>query len=85
MSDLNLFYPPISKSVKVNQFKIVDVKIKLFESAKIIVFLYDMNDSYYDARYYELTTDVYLQWSSDDSFLTKYVKMKLQEECDNNT
>lgn len=83
MSDFNLFYPPILKSVKINQFKIVDVRIKLFESAEFRVLLYDADNNLCDSRFYELTTDLYLQWNSDDSFLTKYVKMKLQEESNN--
>jgi hypothetical protein len=79
----NTFYPPIIKSVKLNTFRITDVKIKLFESATFTVLLFDQDNKLCDGRYYELDTEEYLQWNADDSWLVKWVKTKLQEESIN--
>ena len=81
----NTFYPPIIKSVKLNTFRITDVKIKLFESATFTVLLFDQDNKLCDGRYYELNTEEYLQWNADDSWLVKWVKTKLQQESNNNT
>ena len=81
----NTFYPPIIKSVKMNSFRITDVKIKLFESATLTVLLFDQDNKLSDGRYYTLDTEEYLQWNSDDTWLVKWVKLKLQNESENNT
>ena len=80
----NTFYPPIIKSVKLNTFRITDVKIKLFESATFTVLLFDQDNKLCDGRYYELDTQSYLEWNADDSWLVKWVKTKLQQESENN-
>jgi len=80
----NTFYPPIIKSVKLNTFRITDVKIKLFESATFTVLLFDQDNKLCDGRYYTLNTEEYLQWNADDSWLVKWVKNKLQQESENN-
>jgi hypothetical protein len=83
MSDLVSFYPQLSKVVKINQFQIDNIKIKLFESVSFTVMLYDINNNFCDCRYFELSTDEYLQWGQDDAYLIKYVKTKLAEESKN--
>lgn len=80
----NTFYPPILKTVKLNTFRITDVKIKLFESASLTVLLFDQDNKLCDSRFYELDTETYLQWNADDQWLVKFVKAKLQQESDNN-
>jgi len=79
------FYPPINKIIKINQFQIVDVKISLFEKANFRVLLYDTDGILTDNRYFELDTEQYLQWNSDDRWLINYVKSKLQDESQNQT
>jgi hypothetical protein len=81
--ELISFYPQLSKVVKINQFQIDNIKIKLFESASFTVLLYDVNEILCDSRYFELSKDEYLQWGQDDGYLIKYVKTKLAEECKN--
>jgi len=80
----NTFYPPIIKSVKLNTFRITDVKIKLFESASLTVLLFDQDNNLCDSRFYELDIESYLEWNADDSWLVKWVKNKLQNETENN-
>jgi len=85
MSELTPFYPQLSKTIKINQFKIVDVKINLFESAEFRVLLYDINNNLCDSRFYQLTKEEYLLWGADDTYLTKYAKKKLEQESNNNS
>jgi hypothetical protein len=79
------FYPPINKIIKINQFQIVDVKISLFEKANFRVLLYDTDGKLTDNKFFELNTEEYLQWNSDDRWLINYVKSRLQDESQNQT
>jgi predicted HAD superfamily phosphohydrolase YqeG len=78
-----VFYPQVVKVVKINQFKIVDVKIDLFKSASYTALLYDVDDNLCDSRFYTLTEDEYSQWYNDDNYLIKITKDKLQQESNN--
>jgi hypothetical protein len=82
-SERTVFYPQMAKVVKINQFKIVDVKIDLFKTASFSVLLYDINDQLCDSRFYELTELQYSQWFNDDSYLVKLAKDKLTAEAQN--
>ena len=83
MCDLSVFYPQIAKVVKINQFKIVDVKIELFKKASYSVLLYDINNQLCDSRFYELTEEEYAKWFNDDNYLIKITKDKLSVEAQN--
>lgn len=83
MSSLNAFYPQIQKVIKINQFKIADVKIELFKTASFTVLLYDINDQLCDSRFYNLTEEEYKQYGTDDNYLIKIAKERLQQECQN--
>ncbi len=83
MNELSVFYPNITKVVKINQFKIVDVKIDLFKSASYSVLLYNTNNELCDSRFYQLTEEQYSQWFNDDNFLIKITKDKLSLEGQN--
>jgi hypothetical protein len=83
MNDLSVFYPNITKVVKINQFKIVDVKIDLFKSASYSVLLYNTNNELCDSRFYQLTEEQYSQWFNDDNYLVKITKDKLSLEGQN--
>lgn len=74
------FYPPITKSIKINSFKIVDVKVDLFDKAYFRVLLYDIDGNLCDNKFYQLTPEEYSEWGSDDQYLVKYVKSKLSEQ-----
>ena len=83
MNNLSIFYPNITKVVKINQFKIVDVKIDLFKSASYSVLLYNTNNELCDSRFYQLTEEQYSQWFNDDNYLVKITKDKLSLEGQN--
>jgi hypothetical protein len=80
----NFFYPPICKNVKINSFRIIDVKVRLFESASFSVLLYDTENNLCDSRHYEMPTCDYELWYNDDTYIIKWAKNKLQEESENN-
>ena len=82
-TDRTVFYPQMCKVVKINQFKIVDVKIDLFKSASFTVLLYDINDQLCDSRFYTLSQEEYSKWFNDDSYLVKVAKDKLSTESQN--
>ena len=73
------FYPPLRKETKLNQFSINILRLVPFESAILQVILYDLDGKSVDSRTYNLTGQDYLDWH-DDSYLTTYVKSRLQEE-----
>jgi len=79
--NLSVFYPQIAKVVKINQFKVVDVKVELFKKATFTALLYDINDNLCDSRFYELTEQEYTEWFNDDTYIIKYVKDKLSAEA----
>ena len=83
MSELSIFYPNITKVVKINQFRITDVKIELFKKASYSVLLFDINNQLCDSRFYELTEEEYGKWFNDDNYLVKLTKDKLSEEAQN--
>ena len=85
MSNMNTFYPPINRVVKINSFKIADVRIDLFEKATFRVLLFDADGKLADNKFFELTTDEYSLWSNDDKYLVNWVKIKLQDESQNQT
>ena len=82
MSEKYTFYPPVKREIKINQFCINVVEIKLFSYVKISVGLFDINDQLVDNRMYEMSGDDYLEWGEDDGYIVRYVKAKLQEESD---
>ena len=82
-SGKTVFYPQVVKVVKINQFKIVDVKIELFKTASFSVLLYDVEDNLCDSRFYELTEEEYQKWFNDDNYLIKIAKDKLTAEAQN--
>jgi hypothetical protein len=57
--------------------------IVLFTSCSISVILYDTEDRPYDNRLYKLEGDDYSNWTSDDKYITDWVKAKLQQEAQN--
>jgi hypothetical protein len=80
MNNNQTFYPPINRIVKINSFKIVDVRIDLFEKATFRVLLFDADGKLADNKFYQLTPEEYSEWGTDDQYLVKYVKTKLSEQ-----
>ena len=73
-------YPNIKRIVNICKFKYQIVDIKLFESIRIAVYLFDDKDIMIEARQYQIIGDEYSAWSNDDTYLIKLIKDKIQKE-----
>ena len=73
-------YPNLKKSIKIVKCKYNVFNYIPFTSAKISTQLFDDNDIAIETRVYEINQDNgFMQWGTDDTFLTKWVQAKLQE------
>ena len=72
-------YPNIQRIVKIVKFKYNVLEIKLFESVRIAVYLYNENDLLIEARQYLIQGDEYKAWNNDDQYIMNLIKKKIQE------
>lgn len=77
---MNVFYPPILKQTKVNQFKVEVSQLVLFESVSLNVLLFDQDGNFVCVKMVRLEGEDYKAWSDDDQFIVQYVKKILTEE-----
>lgn len=77
---MNVFYPPILKQTKVNQFKVEVSQLILFESVSLNVLLFDQDNNFVCVKMVRLEGEDYKAWSNDDQFIVQYVKKILTEE-----
>ena len=73
-----IMYPPIKSSRSCNKLVIFCFELKLFESAKFKVLLYDQDDCVMDIKYFEISGDDYLQWTGDDKYIKDWIIAQLQ-------
>ena len=71
-------YPNIKKIVTICKARIQILEIKMFESARIAVYLFDSNDNLIDSRQYSIEGQEYTDWT-DDAYLVKLIKQKIQQ------
>lgn len=77
-------YPPIKKTVTMNQISVNVFEFKLFEYVKISVVLYDYDGNAIENRIFTIdTTNGYNDWTNDDKFIIEWAKKRLQEESNN--
>lgn len=74
------FYPPIKTSNTLNSFVITVIELILNKSVSLNVMLYDLDDRIHSARNYLIEGEDYQAWGNDDSYITNWVKAKLQSE-----
>lgn len=72
-------YPNIKRIVTICKFKYIILEIKLFESIRIAVYLYNENDLLIESRQYLIQGQEYADWSNDDKYLINLIKQKIQE------
>ena len=82
---MNVFYPPIKKEQKINQFKVEVSQLILFESVSLNVLLFDQDGNFVCVKMVRLEGEDYKSWSNDDQFIVQYVKKILQDESQNQT
>ena len=80
MNDNNGYpvYPNIQRIMKIVKFKFNILEVKLFESVRIAVYLYNENDLLIEARQYLIEGEEYKAWSNDDQYIIKMLKEKIQ-------
>lgn len=72
-------YPNIQRIVKIVKFKYTILEIKLFESIRIAVYLYNESDLLIEARQYLIDGVEYQNWSNDDKYIINLIKEKIQQ------
>jgi hypothetical protein len=72
-------YPNIKKTFNIVKFKYHILEIKLFESVRIAVYLYNENDMLIDAKQYIIEGEEYNAWSNDDKYILNLIKQKIQD------
>ena len=73
-------YPPYKpKVLPGNRITIRPIEIKLFQSIKLLIQIYnDSSNEIIDTKIYEITDDEYKNWSNDDNYIIKLLKDKIQ-------
>lgn len=71
-------YPNLKKTMNICKFKYTILELKLFESVRVAVYLYNENDLLIDARQYVIDGSEYNAWSNDDKYLLDLLKRKIQ-------
>lgn len=79
------FYPPIVKQIKISNFKLKVLELKLFEYVRLAIVLLDNDGVIQDQKFYTLTGDEYKSWAEDDGFIVQYVKKQLRAEYEKTT
>lgn len=72
-------YPPIKKTISISKFKYNILEIKLFESIRVAVYLFDEKDMLVEARQYVIDSNEYKAWSQDDQYIVNLIKQKIQQ------
>jgi hypothetical protein len=72
-------YPPIKKTLTICKFTYNILEIKLFESVRIAVYLYNENNMLIDAKQYIIKDDQYKAWTNDDQYILNLIKQKIQD------
>ena len=71
-------YPNIKKTLNVCKFKYQILEIKLSESVRVAVYLFNENDLLIDSKQYLISDTEYKNWGSDDNYLINLIKKKIQ-------
>ena len=72
-------YPNLKRIINICKFKYNILEIKLFQSVRVAVYLYNENDLLIEARQYLIQGDEYKAWNNDDQYIINLIKKKIQE------
>jgi len=72
-------YPNIKRIINICKFKYNILEIKLFESVRIAVYLFNENDLLIESKQYLIEGDEYNGWSNDDKYIINLIKQKIQQ------
>ena len=71
-------YPNIKRTLSICKFKYQILEIKLNESVRVAVYLFNENDLLIDSKQYLISGPEYANWGSQDSYLINLIKQKIQ-------
>lgn len=79
--DINEFpvYPNIKKYVTICKARWQILEMKLFESVRIAVYLYDDRGIVIESKQFLITGEEYKAWANDDTYLLRLIKQKIQD------
>ena len=72
-------YPNLKRIISICKFKYNILEIKLFESVRLAVYLFNENDLLIEAKQFLIEGAEYQAWSNDDKYLVNLIKTKIQE------
>jgi hypothetical protein len=70
-------YPNIKKTINICSFKYNILEVKLCESVRIAVYLFNENGLMVDSRQYLINGNEYAAWSTDDKYIINLIKQKI--------
>ena len=71
-------YPNMKKTLNICKFKYQILEIKLTESVRVAVYLFNENDLLVDSKQYLIEGIEYAKWGSDDNYIINLIKQKIQ-------
>jgi hypothetical protein len=71
-------YPNIKKTINICSFKYNILEVKLCESVRIAVYLFNENAMMVESRQYLINGNEYASWSTDDRYIINLIKKKIQ-------
>lgn len=71
-------YPNLKRIVNICKFKYNVLEIKLFESVRVAVYLYNDKDILIEANQILIEGAEYNAWSNDDKYIINLIKTKIQ-------
>ena len=72
-------YPNLKITFNICKFKYNILEIKLFESVRVAVYLFNENDLLIESKQYLIEGDEYNAWSNDDKYIINLIKQKIQQ------
>ena len=71
-------YPNLKKTINICSFKYNILEVKLCESVRIAVYLFNENAVMVESRQYLINGNEYAAWSTDDRYIINLIKKKIQ-------
>ena len=72
-------YPNLKITFNIVKFKYNILEIKLFESVRVAVYLFNENDLLIESKQYLIEGNEYNAWSNDDKYIINLIKQKIQQ------
>ena len=74
-------YPNLSRITKISKCKYQVLELILFKSIRVAVYLYSDTDALIESRQYIIEGSEYAAWGTDDTYVVKLLKNKIQAEA----